>query len=433
MAAVKTEEKLALKGGSKSVTLPGVERWPALPVENMKERIGQLLDREIIAIADGSGVIAEFEEAFRRLVGTRYALTMNSGTATLHSAYFAAGVGPGTEVVVPSYTWHATITPILHCSATPVFCDIEPDTLVADPDDIERKVTARTRAICVVHTWGNVVDMDPVMDIAGRRGLIVIEDASHAHGATYKGRTVGGIGHIGCFSMQGVKAVSGGESGVATTNDPELFDRMVLLGHFGRGPRGQGNRSFDNLGDMSLGAKYRPHVFAVALAHCQLPRLGELNRLRTRNYAFLNERLRGVPGIETIEPRAGCERGGYLEFKFKIARDVAERVHVDAIENALQAEGAPVTRDRYSKINYTYGLLHKAPLFTTFDRTKIGGCFYDPKTYMGQPIPAPSLHVTEDVCTRLLSTYAFVDVDLDYLDQVADAFRKVMTHLDQVG
>jgi dTDP-4-amino-4,6-dideoxygalactose transaminase len=432
MAVQKTEEELALHGGPKAVTASGEDRWPAIPAAEVKQRLGELLDRGAITIADGSGVIADFERDFRQLVGTRYALTMNSGTATLHSAYFAAGAGPGTEVIVPSYTWHATVTPVLHCSATPVFCDIEPDTLVADPADIERKVTARTRAICVVHTWGNVADMDAIIGIADRHGLAVIEDASHAHGAIYKGRAVGSIGHIGCFSMQGVKAVSGGEAGVAVTNDPELFDRMVLLGHFGRGPKGEGNRTFDRLGDMSLGAKYRPHVFAVTLAHCQLKRLPELNRLRTRNYAILNARLRDVPGIETVEPRPGCVRGGYLEFKFRVARGVADRVGLEPIEKALQAEGAPVTKDRYSNLNFTYGLLHKAPLFTTFDRTKLGGCFYDPKSYAGAPITAPALPVTEDVCARLLSTYAFVDVDTAYLLQIAEAFRKVMARATEL-
>ena len=351
-------------------------------------------------------------------------------THPLHSAYFAAGVGPGAEVIVPSYTWHASITPVLHCAATPVFADIEVDTLVIDPRDVERKITERTKAICVVHTWGNVVDMDAIMALAAAHGLTVIEDASHAHGATYHGRAVGSIGHIGCFSMQGVKAVSGGESGVATTDDPDLFDRMVLLGHFGRGGNGEGNRTFDGLGDMSLGTKYRPHPFAIALALCQLERLPDLNRHRTHNYAVLNDAMRDIPGIEVIDPRPECTRGGYLEFKFKVARDVVDRVPLDRIEQAIQAEGAPLKKDRYSNINFTYGLLHQAPLFTSFDRTKLGGCFYDPTVYSGEPVPAPQLPVTEDVCSRLLSTTAFVDVDEDYLVQISGAVRKVMDGLD---
>lgn len=426
------DSRLAINGGPRSVELPCEDRWQGVPVEEAKAAIGRLLDSGTITIANGTGIIEEFENAFKEMVGRRYALAMCNGTATLHSAYFAAGVGPGKEVLVPSYTWHASVTPVLQCAATPVFCDIDPDTLTIDPDDIERKITERTHAICVVHTWGNVADMDRIMGIADEHKLKVIEDASHAHGAKYKGRPVGGIGHVGCFSMQGVKAVSGGESGVATTNDPELFDRMILLGHFGRGPKGEGNHTFDHLGDMSLGLKYRPHPFAIALALCNLRRLPALNAGRTRNYAILNDALRNVPGVETVEPREGCERGGYLEFKFKIVREVADRVPLDVIEKALQAEGAPFKRDRYSNLNFTYGLLHKAPLFNTFDRRSIGGCYYDPDVYTGPSSESPSLPVTEDVCARLLSTYAFVDVDEAYLAQTAEALKKVMANLDEL-
>lgn len=184
---------------------------------------------------------------------------------------------------------------------------------------------------------------------------------------------------------------------------------------------------------MSLGAKYRPHPFAIALALLQLERLPELNRLRTANYALLNEILRDLPGVETVEPRAHCQRGGYLEFKFKVARDVADRVSVDAIEKALAAEGAPIHRDRYSNINFTYGLLHTAPLFTTFNRKTLGGCFYDSDCYTGAPIEPPTLPVTEDICTRLLSTYAFVDVEEAFLRQIGTAFRKVMANLDSLA
>ncbi len=424
-------ETLAIHGGARAVQVEGTDRWPLILKDDVMRRIGTLLDAGTVTIADGSGVIADFEAAYKDLVGTRYALTMNSGTATLHSAYFAVGVGPGTEVIVPSYTWHASITPVLHCAGTPVFADIDATTLTIDPADIERKITERTRAICVVHTWGNVADMDRIMAIANARGIAVIEDASHAHGATCNGRPVGSIGHIGCFSLQGVKAVSGGEAGIATTNSPELLDRMVLLGHFGRGPKAEGQRTFDSLGDMSLGAKYRPHAFAVALATSQLGRLGDLNQKRTRNYTVLNDRLRKVVGVETVEPREGCTRGGYLEFKFKVAREVLNRVSLDRIEAALNAEGAPFQKDRYSSMNFTYGLLHQAPLFTSFDRRSLGGCFYDSKSYNG-PQKSVLLPVTEDVCTRLLSTYAFVDVDDAYLQQLADAFEKVLANLNSL-
>src|SRR5207249_3027548 len=138
----------------------------------------------------------------------RHGLVMNSGTAALHSAYFAAGVGPGSEVIVPSYTFFASAAPILQCGGTPVFCDVDERTLTADPDDVERRITPRTRAICVVHMWGNPARMDRFSEIARRHRVALIEDCSHAHGASYRGRPVGSWGDIGCFSLQGEKAVT---------------------------------------------------------------------------------------------------------------------------------------------------------------------------------------------------------------------------------
>lgn len=163
------------------------------------------------AIGDGSGVIEKFEHEFAELSGTKFALAMNSGTAALHSAYFALGVGPGTEVIVPAYTWHASATPVLQCGAVPVFCDIDPRTLTIDADAIAPLITERTRGICAVHIWGNPCEMDRITALANERGVSVVEDCSHAHGARYGGRPVGSWGDIGCFSLHASKPVAAGE------------------------------------------------------------------------------------------------------------------------------------------------------------------------------------------------------------------------------
>lgn len=428
-------KQLAILGGPRAVRTPYQERWQKVSQAEI-DAVTAVLSRGILSIADGSGVIGEFEEAFAAMVGARWGLAMNSGTATLHSAYVAVGVGPGDEVIVPSYTWHATITPILHAGATPVFCDLDPRTLTASPADIERTITPRTKAICVVHTWGNVARMDEVAAIARRHGLKLIEDCSHAHGASYHGRGVGTWGDVGCYSLQGTKAVSGGEAGIAVTGDPELYDRMLLLGHFGRVVSGSKTGRFNELGDMSLGAKYRPHPLAIAIAKVQLERLPELNRLRRRNYAILNDSLEGTPGIEVIQPLANTERGGFLEFKLAYRPDQLGGVPRDVFARAVAAEGAPMTVDRYSSFNYTYGLLHLAPLFNTFDLTDIGGVFYDRTVNGGKPTrryQPGSLPVTEDVCRRLLSFPAFTDVDPAFVRDCAAAVRKVALHAAELA
>lgn len=425
---------LAILGGSRAVRTVSGGKWCKTDAK-VKKSVMKLLDAGITTIADGSGIIKEFEGAFARMVGTRYALAMNSGTAALHSAYFAVGVGPGSEVIVPTYTWHATITPIIHCAATPVFCDIDPKTLTAGPGDIERKITHRTKAICVVHVWGNVCDMDKISAIAKRHKIALIEDCSHAHGASWKGKKVGSIGDIGCFSMQGGKAVSGGEAGVATTNSSELFDLMVLLGHFGRKKIG-GNKALNRIGDMSLGTKYRPHTWAIAMASEDLKKLPLLNKHRTANYEFMNKMLKDCPGIELIESLPGAKRGGYLEFKFKLSKEILKITSRERIAEAIQAEGAPVNADRYSSYNYTYGLLHTAPLFTSFDRCAIGGCFYDPTLSRAEEKKYQKIRklpVAEDMAQRLIGTTAFIDTNRQYLKEICLAIIKVMTNVNDLA
>ena len=419
---------LALLGGPRAATHPPEERWVQVNDE-VKAAVNALMDQGVTTIGGPTGVIGEFEAAFAAMTGSRHALSMNSGTATLHSAYFAVGVGPGDEVLCPAYTWHASATPIIHCAATPVFCDIRPESLTIDPDDVERRITERTKALCVVHVFGNVCDMDRLCDIAERHQLALIEDASHAHGALWKGKPVGSFGAVGCFSMQGSKAVSGGESGVAVTDDPEILDRMILLGHFGR-PRQGVLEVVNTIGDMSLGTKYRPHPWAIAMAHVGLKRLPELNAKRTAAYEHLNDELRGCPGLEVLDALPGATRAAYLEYKFKLTAEAVEAASRERIVEAMQAEGAPVTADRYSDLNYTYGLLHAAPLFTTVDRRQLPGCFYDPTR--AEAPERPTLPVAEALNRRLVTVPGFVDVTRESLTEVAAAMRKVMERLHEL-
>jgi len=432
MSILKTKSKydLALFGGEKTLSCRPKEAWKKID-QNVKNAVLKLMDQQVSTIAGGNGIVAEFETAFAGMVGSRHALAMNSGTSTLHSAYAALGVGPGDEVLVPAYTWHATITPILHCAAVPVFCDIDPSTLTISPADLERKITPRTKAISIVHVWGNVCDMEQILKIAKRHGLPVVEDCSHAHGASWNGRQVGSMGAIGCFSCQGPKAVSGGELGVAVTDDAELCDRMILLGHFGRAKVGS-NESIRGIGDMSLGSKYRAHAWAVAMGNEDLKRLPELNAKRTQNYEMLNDSLRDMPGFEIIDPLPGAQRGGYLEFKWKLTPEVLEIASRDRIAEAIQAEGIPLAADRYSNFNYTYGLLHTAPLFTTFDLRSIGGCYYDPRSSQGVR-PAVSLPESEGIVGRLVGMEAFIDIEPEMVVAMAEGIRKVMDRIEYLG
>jgi perosamine synthetase len=394
---------LAVFGGRRAVSLPYRERWRRVRLREVVE-IARYARRDVNTLTKGEGPIAEFEANFARLTGTRHALAMNSGTATLHSAYFAVGAGPGSEVIVPAYTFFASAAPILQCGATPVFCDVDDRTLTADPDDVARRITPRTRAICVVHMWGNPAPMDRFRALARTHGLALIEDCSHAHGAWYRERPVGSWGDVGCFSLQGAKAVSGGEAGVAVTSDPVLFDRMLLLGHYGRLKKGQAANSFQT-DYLSLGVKYRPHLYAILLARGSLSRLEELNRRRRRLYEILVRELAGCAAVQPIETTPGAVRGGFLEYILRYRAEHAGGLSRQAFIDAAVAEGVPVAVERYAAIGKHGRMLHQSPIF--------------------ERSPFVELPVTESLRDELLTLPPFTKVPERFVRQCARALRKV--------
>jgi dTDP-4-amino-4,6-dideoxygalactose transaminase len=348
---------------------------------------------------------------------------MTNGTATLHSAYFAVGVGPGTEVIVPAYTWHATATPVLMCGAVPVFCEIDPKTLTIDPDDMARRITSRTRAVAVLHAWGNPAPMDRICEIAAAHGIDVIEDCSHAHGATYKGKAVGTWGRVGCYSLQGSKAVDGGEAGVAIMDDPVIYDRMLLLGHnFLVGNGGQKADTFPGYGDISLGVKYRPHMAAMYFAHTSLRRLQKRNQRSRRAWQLLCDELAGVPGIRPIATLPGAVRGGFYAYPFEYQGAELGGLGTEEFVKAVKAEGAPLEVDQFRR-----SLLHTVPLFTELDRRAIGGGCYDATRPWEENLAKVSLPVTERITERLVRfPRQFHGVPESYIRQCAAAVRKVL-------
>jgi perosamine synthetase len=360
----------------------------------------------------------ETEKNFRDLTGCRYALPVNSGTATLHSAFFALGVRPGDEVIVPSYTFFASATPLFQLGAKPVFCEIDPRTLTADPTDVEKRITSKTKAICVVHVWGNPANMRAFTELSKRTGIPLVEDCSHAHGATFSGKSVGSFGAIGCFSMQGSKAVSGGEAGVIVTDDPVLYDRMLALGHNGRTDRDQAAATF-GIDGLSYGLKYRPHLFALRLANSSMKRLKELNKRRTENLETLAEAFAKDGVLESIERYPEAARGGFLEFIFRYHPERAGGWSRQAFVLAVQAEGYTIGVDRYSSFGTHFRYLHESSIFCRLDDPNVGGVFEQTVQ------PTPKLPITEETCMALVTVPAYTKVGRNQLLKFATAVAKV--------
>ena len=225
--------------------------------------------------------VNEFEETFAEYIGVESAAAVNSGTAALHVALAALGIGPGDEVIVPPLTFFSTISSVYHQNAIPVFADIDKDSFCISPSDIRAKITDRTKAIIPVHLYGNSAELDEIMRIADEHNLHVIEDCAQAHGTEYKGKKVGSIGHIGFFSFFATKHMTTGEGGIITSNNTEWIKKARII-------RSHGLANRDD--HVCLGYNYRMNEMAAAMGNVQLKKLDNFNKQRIENSLFfLNE------------------------------------------------------------------------------------------------------------------------------------------------
>jgi dTDP-4-amino-4,6-dideoxygalactose transaminase len=228
--------------------------------------------------------VAAFEEAFARMTGVKYAVATSSGTTALHTALLAHGIGAGDEVITTPFTFIASANSILYAGARPVFVDIDPRTFNIDPRQIEAAITPRTMAIMPVHLFGLVVDMDPIVEIARKRGLIIIEDACQSHGAEYKGKKAGSFG-AGCFSLYPTKNMTSAEGGMITTDDAVIAERCKVIRQHGM------RRQYYH---DELGFNFRMTDVHAAIGLAQLNKLARFNESRIANAQYLSAHLRGV-------------------------------------------------------------------------------------------------------------------------------------------
>lgn len=273
-----------------------------------------------------SGYLTRFEQAFAEYLGVKHAIATSSCTGALHLSLAALGVGPGDEVIVPDLTWVATANAVAYVGGTPIFADVEPDSWCMDPDSLERAITSRTRAIIPVHLYGHPARMNQIMEIAGRHGLKVLEDAAPAIGATTNGRKVGTFGDIAAFSFQGAKLLVTGEGGMLVTDDDELYARVESLWDQGRDP----NRQF---WINTIGMKYKMSNVQAAVGLGQLERVDEMIEAKRRIFGWYAEALQGVPHI-TLNYEADGARSIY--WMTSIVLDESAPMSRDALRDLLK-------------------------------------------------------------------------------------------------
>lgn len=403
-----SSQTLALNGGPKAVTAPQTDsvRWP---------RYGQEEEQAMIELTrnPGYGPIAAFEKEYKEFLGAPFTKAQCNGTSALASMFFALNLPPGSEIMVPSYTFFATIVPMRLFGLVPVFVDINPKTLNFDLEDAKKRLTPNTKAVLPVHWIGLPADMDHITDWANEKGLIVLEDACHAHGAKLKGKCMGNWSRMGVFSFQASKPLPAIEGGMNICQTREDLERATTFGHYDLPmgfPQGSPYRKYDGTG---LGVKYRMHPMAAALARCQLKGLRQRTVAGVAQVRRLNDRLTQLPGlVEQTSGRKDVERLYYSWNMLFIDEKTAGMSRANCIK-ALQAEGVNAGA-------VSYRLQHKCPL-------------YKEAQWWHHLPKIPELPGSEEAnATAIGLPYFTTDVP-ELVDQYIAAFEKVWAHRKEIG
>ena len=411
--------ELAIFGGPRAVTKePGdLFTWPIITEED-EAAVLEVLRRGAMS---GTDVTKKFEEEFAAWQGAEYALGFNNGTSALHAAMFACGLGIGDELICPSITYWASALQAFSLGATVVFAEIDPVTLCLDPEDLEKRITPRTKAIMVVHYLGHPAPMDEIMEIANRHGIKVIEDVSHAQGSLYKGKKVGTIGHVGAMSLMTGKAFPIGEGGMLVTNDREIYERAIALGHYERFDEQIQTESLRPYIGLPLGGyKYRMHQLSSAVGRVQLKYYDERTCEIRKAMDYFWELLEDVPVLRPHRPKdPSSHMGGYYYPHGLYIKEELEGLSVSRFAEAVRTEGVP---DCCPGCNRP---LHLHPVFNTCDVYGAG----KPTRIANSPVDIRqepgSLPVSESIGTRVIGIPWFKRYRPELIEEYAQAFRKV--------
>jgi dTDP-4-amino-4,6-dideoxygalactose transaminase len=326
--------RLALAGGTPVRTAP-FPRWPDFDGRERALLLEALEARSWGGYPFPNAMAERFGAAFAAAHDARHAFAVANGTIAIEIALVAAGLRPGDEVIVPAYTFEASAAPVLRLGAVPVFVDVLPDTYCVDPAAAEAAITPRTRAILPVHLAMCLADMDAMRSLAAKHSLRVIEDCAHAHGAKWKGKGAGSLGHAGAFSLQTSKLLTAGEGGVATTSDDEIAERVETYTNCGRASRA------DRFGHRLLGFNYRLTEFQAAVLLGQLEKLPGQTALRARRAERLSKGLAAIPGLSLLRPDPRQTTQAFYHYVFKYDAAAFRGASRDRFVAALEAEGIP--------------------------------------------------------------------------------------------
>jgi len=337
--------------------------------------------------------IKQFEEALAKYIGTKYGVVFNSGTSALHTALLAHGIGPGDEVIVPSFTFIATANAVLYAGGKPVFADIEDETYGLDPADVERRITKKTKAIVPVHYAGGPCKIDELKEIADKRGLLLIEDAAEAFGAKRGGKTVGTFGGSAMLSFCQNKIITTGDGGAVVTDSRDVYEKLKLVRSHGRAETADFFSSTEMMDYIALGFNYRMSSILAALGLSQLAKADKMIAMRRKNADYMNGRLSEVEGITPLVP-AKADHHVYQMY-------------------AIRVNSGRKTRDGLVKHLESDGIMSKVYFSPTIHLTK----FYTGKFGCKRG----TLPVTEKASDEMLSLPMYAGMTKDEMDCVCDS------------
>jgi perosamine synthetase len=398
--------------------------------EEEKRAVAEVMDSGVLSAYLGAWSpqfyggprVQTLERAWEAYFGVKHAVSMNSATSGLYAALGAAGVGPGDEVIVSPYTMSASAAGPLLYNAIPVFADIDPETFCLTAETIRPRITEFTRAVVVVDIFGQPAEMDGIMALAKEHGLVVIEDAAQAPGATYNGRWAGTLAHMGVFSLNYHKHIHSGEGCVVVTDDAELADRLQLIrNHAEVVLQKKGATSPHQLVNM-LGFNYRMTELEAAIAAEQLKKLEGLVAARVELADYLTEKLAGLPGITPPVVRPGMRHAYYL-YTLRYDAAAAGVPRADFVR-ALNAEGIPLV-EGYVEPIYLQPLYQQRILYGTSGSPWTDAAYRGSVSYERGICPVVErMHYEEVMFTNVVHA----QVTRRDLDDVAAAFEKVAEH-----
>ncbi len=371
--------KLAILGGEKAIkTDPGdMFTWPIITSED-EEAVLEVLRRGAMSSTD---VTKKFEKEFANWQGSKYALGFCNGTSALQAAMYGCKLGVGDEMICPSVTYWASAIQVFSLGATVVFADIDPASLCIDPEDIEKRITEKTKAIMVVHYLGHPADMDPIMNIAKKHNLMVIEDVSHAQGGLYKGRKLGTIGNVGAMSLMSGKSFATGEAGIMVTDNIEIYERAIAFGHYDRYQENSIETDYlKPYAGLPLGGyKYRMHQLSSAVGRVQLKYYDDRTKEIRKAMNYFWDLLDGVPGLLAHRPAkdSGSNMAGWYAARGIYKPEELGGLSVSRFTEAVRAEGFEGCYPGCNKPLHTHPLFKTCDIYGHGKPTRIANSTYD--------------------------------------------------------